>query len=105
VPPLHGGADFRIGVRDGLGGARAWLAVSLAECTGAPVRGMPLLHAAPFRLVGTPNASGEGYGTVHLTLAANSALAGREFHARGFVQDAAASGGFAATRGHVFRIL
>lgn len=111
TPPLHGGDDFKIGLRRGLGGAAAWVAVSLTPGNGAPRHGvplnlgLPLLRVESVALDGAAGAPGAGYGTVHLTLPANPALAGAAFHAQGFVRDAAAAGGFAATRGASYVIL
>lgn len=111
APPLYGGAEFKIGLRAGLGAAQAWVAVSLSAGSGALRHGVPLNLGLPFlrlaqiRLDGGAAVAGEGFGTIHLTLPANPALAGVEFFAQGFVQDPAAAGGFAATRGARFSIL
>jgi cytochrome c peroxidase len=111
VPPLHGSSDFKIGLRTGRGGARAWIGISLTQGSGAPHNGVPLnlgiplLRFDPLLLGGATSSPGEGYGTVHLTLPANPALAGTAFFAQGFVRDPAAAGGFAATRGARYQIL
>ncbi len=111
VPPLLGGADFKIGVRGGRGGASAWVAVSLARGTGAPSNGvpvnvgLPLLRRVSLGLGGTAGAAGAGYGTAHLPLPANPALRGINFFAQVFVSDPAAVGGFAASRGAQYLML
>lgn len=105
TPALAGGDDFRIGVRNALGGADAWVALSRAIGSGAPVRGVPLNLGLPLarvvalRLAGASGAAGAGYGTAPLALPANPILVGTEIFAQVFVRDAAAAAGIAASRG------
>lgn len=104
MPGVVGG-ELKAGVRDARGGARAWLALSAVQGGGAPVNGVPVnVGLPPGRLLredlgGPAGAAGAGYGTFRSALPGNPALIGTQLFGQVFVQDPAAAGGFAATRG------
>jgi cytochrome c peroxidase len=109
VPALAGG-ELKVGVRDARGGASAWLAVSTAAGTGAPVNGVPVNVGLPAKRVlaaqmdGPAGAVGAGYATFRAAIPARSALIGVDLYAQAFVADPAAAAGFAASRGARFTI-
>jgi len=104
APANLGNADFKLGLGNALGGARAFLVLGAARTRpGVTLRGVPLhvdLHGASVlaqTLSGT--SARRGVTTFRLPLPADSALLGTSRFAQGFVLDPNALGGLAATRG------
>jgi hypothetical protein len=98
-----GNPDWTVEVSNGRGGATAFLFVSAGPDIGglgggawSPLRqlGKPTV----FVLTGASGAPGAGSGCVNWPLPLNPELVGLEIHARVFVTDPQASGGFAATK-------
>ncbi len=104
-PPNLSNADFKLGVHGALGGSPALLAVSAhAGLPGQEFRGIPVnlaLTPPPIFYSRTLSGSGagQGYGTVIQPIPNLPQLTGQAVFAQWFVADAAAVGGFSATRG------
>lgn len=80
-PPLHGAAQFRVGVHGGLGGAPAFLEFSTNPIQyGGPTQ---LVYRTMLNGVG----QGEGYATWQADLPDDPALVGTEMHFRWHVRD------------------
>jgi cytochrome c peroxidase len=93
-PPNLGNGSFLIGVRNGLGGAGAFLAASLTP-PGPSGLVAGFMHARPMTLAGA--GSGAGYGTFRLRIPADPVFAGREVYLQWFVLDPGAGGGLATS--------
>lgn len=110
APPTIGNARFKIGVRSGLGGARAILAIAAdAAPPGLKRDGVPVyvsLDPPParfvIRLAGV--GAGAGYGTVAKAIPDHPGLLGRSYTAQWFIKDPQAEGGLAATKGLRFTV-
>ncbi|MGA0868725.1 MAG: cytochrome-c peroxidase [Planctomycetota bacterium] len=96
-PAVVGGLDFRIGVRDALGGTTALLAVSPLPATnsGLPV---PIHVDLPASMLFTASTAGagaaDGYATFPLPLPNDTRLQGAVIYAQSFVLDPAAASGW-----------
>ncbi|MFT5049766.1 MAG: cytochrome c peroxidase [Chlamydiales bacterium] len=87
-PPHTGSPDFKIGIFNGLGGARAILAASL----GAPGSAR-WARIGRSTLVGS--GAGQGYATIGMPIPLDPALVGLELWLQAWVVDPGAAGGFA----------
>ncbi len=108
-PPYLGNLDFKLGVGNGLGGAVALLAASLApSAPGTKVFGVPIhvdLAQAHFGAkVLSGGAAGEGVATIKAPLPGDAALAGVELFVQWAILDPNAIGGFASSVGAVLVI-
>ncbi len=105
TPPSIPNPDFRLGVGRGLGGARAFLVISgLPTPDGTVFRDIPLnVSLDRQRLVRTLTLDGvgpgQGFGTFKGNIPNDPRLIGRDYYAQWFVEDPAATGGFAASAG------
>jgi cytochrome c peroxidase len=108
-PPYLGNDAWAMGVAEGLGGAAALLVFAPdAANPGDHFSGVPLNVALAPPLVFFPfvlggSGDGNGHATFAFKIAADgTALVGQEWFAQWFVVDAAATGGFAASKGARF---
>jgi cytochrome c peroxidase len=103
--PNLGNRAFKLGVHGGLGGAVAFIALgSERSPPGTYVDGIPINVGTvpdPYIVWFTLNGAGPGGGwqTLLLPLTNDPILAGQDWFAQWFVEDAAAVGGWSATRG------
>ncbi len=88
-PPNLGNADFKIGVDYALGGAQAWVAVSLNPPVGGVVTSDELY--GPIALSGMGN--GGGYGTLAYPIADNSLNDGQRLYMQWIIADPGGGGG------------
>lgn len=98
APPNLGNTDFKIGVREGLGGALGYLRWTFDTDPGRTLGGTGLFDISPRLLVRLRGSgAGEGYATLHVDMPADPALVGVESTMRWVVFDPAASGGRSRT--------
>lgn len=93
TPPFVGNSEFKLGVRNALGGATARLALTLSVPTGNIVA--PDMVLGPITLAEA--GSGNGYGTIHWDIADNGAMSGKSVYFQWLIEDPAAVGGVART--------
>jgi cytochrome c peroxidase len=112
TPLTTNNPDFKLGLGHALGGSSAWLALALgAAAPGTTFKGgVPLAIDATQLLITLllplpGGAAGDGFLTVLGDIEDNPAAVGLELFAQWFVQDAAATGGLAATPGVRWPIL
>lgn len=110
TPAHFASPDFKIGLGDGLGGAKALLAIARGRGpAGQVVRGVPVaidLSPRPRLVKATLGGAGagEGFATFRRPLPDSPALVGFRFVVQWFVVDAAATGGLASSRGAEYTI-
>jgi cytochrome c peroxidase len=104
VPPNLANPDFRLGIGHGLGGATAHLFISANPAATTTSGGIPLnvdlSTSRRHRILSLAGVgAGQGFATFHVSIPDLPGLAGRTLYAQWFVQDASATGGFAASLG------
>jgi len=98
VPPNLGNSSFKLGVRDGLGGALAAVRWSFETQPGRSLGGMGLFDISPRRLVRLRgNGAGEGFATMHVELPSDPGLAGVASAMQWVILDPAAPNGRSRT--------
>lgn len=93
VPPMIGDATFKLGVRRGVAGGTAWLAISSTAPTGEVLT--PEQAMGPFTLEGS--GTGTGYATARLPLTPGAYYEGQIVYVQWQIEDANAPGGLAAS--------
>lgn len=103
-PPMLGNPNLTVALTDALGGAPAIIVLGVAPAPGTNLLGASLwvdptgaLLFAWGALAGT--GPGGGHGSLMWSVPATASLAGTQLFAQGFVLDAGAPSGLAATRG------
>lgn len=105
-PPQTGNSAFKIGVKGGLGGARAYLGISHAIApSGTFISGVPMNvnHQDPaflfLNLTLSGSGQGQGYATFHAPIPDDPALTGLSLYGQWWVQDPGALNGLASSQG------
>lgn len=111
TPPVVSNPDFKIGVKDALGGSVAFLAVSsTSQSPPIYVSGVPFnvdLLGVFFRFFPRPTqgaGAGNGYATFRVPMPGDPVLIGLPFYSQWLVADPAAPGKLAASQGAVHTI-
>lgn len=92
-PPILGNADFKVGIEGALGGATAWVAVSLSPPLDGLLDQSQLL--GPITLSGT--GAGDGFGTMHQAIPDALSMDGQVVYWQWLVADPSAPAGLAAS--------
>ncbi|MEP6945736.1 MAG: cytochrome c peroxidase [Acidobacteriota bacterium] len=103
APPLLGNPNFTVALKNGIGGAGAYLSIGTQD----PGIGTSIPSAGTFAyrsVTLSSGGAGGGYGSVNIAIPTLRSMIGRTYYGRWYVVDAAAANGFSVSRLFSFKI-